>query len=63
MLPVNQLYLELGFSDAGVTNTFNQESNTVISRISRCLPAGLPKFISASRIQIKSSHSPAFDSN
>ena len=45
MLPVNQWYPDLGFSDAGVTNTFTQDSNNVISRISQCLPAGLPKLI------------------
>ena len=58
MLPVNQQYLDLGFSDAGVSNTFTQYSNNIISRISQCLPAGLPKLTSASRIQIRSCHSP-----
>ena len=61
MLPVNQLYLELGFSDAGVTNTFNQDSNIVISRISRAFQRGsLSSFLPR---ESRSSHSPAFDSN
>lgn len=55
---MNPLYQELGFSNVGAINTSNQD--TTISRILQCLPAGLPKFTSAPRIQVSRRHSLAF---